>query len=181
MNEVTMKAVTVQYDLSAAETESQLRNKLIEMGWTPPGQNKQAEPVAQCGHESCDCRGYCQKLQTHPAPAVAQGEPVGHVVFGFVSAEGDCRQELVLRSNRFLPSGTLVYTEAPAVAVNEQVLNHTPDTDDHVGDANKIVRLTADDVMDAYSQSSLDINARLEDLFDFAHVLEDAWIKKNGG
>lgn len=56
-------------------------------------------------------------------PAVEQGEPVGHVVFGFVSAEGDCRQELVLRSNRFLPSGTLVYTEAPSVAVNEQFLN----------------------------------------------------------
>lgn len=43
------------------------------------------------------------------------------------------------------------------------------------------VRLTDDDVMDAYSESSLDVNARLDDLFDFANVLQDAWIKKNGG
>lgn len=44
-----------------------------------------------------------------------------------------------------------------------------------------LVRLTDDDVMDAYSESSLDVNARLDDLFDFANVLQDAWIKKNGG
>lgn len=33
--------------------------------------DKQAEPVGSCGHESCDCRGYCQKLQANPAEPVA--------------------------------------------------------------------------------------------------------------
>jgi len=28
--------VTVRYDLSAAETEDAIRQKLIELGWTPP-------------------------------------------------------------------------------------------------------------------------------------------------
>lgn len=29
------KKVTVQYDLSTAETEALIRNKLVELGWTP--------------------------------------------------------------------------------------------------------------------------------------------------
>lgn len=81
--------ITVQYDLSPAETESQLRAKLIEMGWTPPGQNKQAEPVYAYRRRglnefcTCDERRYKELsakpslfevavFYTHPAPAVAQ-------------------------------------------------------------------------------------------------------------
>jgi hypothetical protein len=31
-------SVTVRYDLSAADTEAAIRDKLIELGWTPPAQ-----------------------------------------------------------------------------------------------------------------------------------------------
>jgi hypothetical protein len=40
-------SVTVRYDLSPAATENALRNKLIELGWTPPAQPAPVqEPVA---------------------------------------------------------------------------------------------------------------------------------------
>lgn len=38
-----MSKVTVRYDCSAAETEEAIRQKLIELGWAPPGEN---EPIA---------------------------------------------------------------------------------------------------------------------------------------
>lgn len=61
----------------------------------------------------------------------------------------------------------------------QQALNHTPDTGkmvDHVGDANKMVRLTDDEIE----------CARLEwcktgwEVANFANAIMDAMIKKNG-
>lgn len=42
------ETVTVRYDLSVAETETTIRSKLIELGWTPPRQQQQDDdpPVA---------------------------------------------------------------------------------------------------------------------------------------
>lgn len=39
-----MEALTVSYDVSAANTESAIREKLIELGWTPPGLVERAVP-----------------------------------------------------------------------------------------------------------------------------------------
>lgn len=45
---VQERTVTVRYDLSAADTEGAIRDKLIELGWTPPAQPAPVqEPVTQ--------------------------------------------------------------------------------------------------------------------------------------
>lgn len=77
--------------------------------------DKKAEPMGLCGHESCDCRGYCQKLQANPA------EPVGRFI------KGDMNRAFELYpAGKNLPNGTELYTHPaqpvqPAGAQGETV------------------------------------------------------------
>jgi len=58
--EQTEPSVTVRYDLSAADTEAAIRDKLIELGWTPPAQPAVPTQCWKCGdmdamgHAKCD-------------------------------------------------------------------------------------------------------------------------------
>lgn len=45
-----MNIVTVRYDLSPAMVEGTIRNKLIEMGWTPP------PSAGELSCDGCCCR-----------------------------------------------------------------------------------------------------------------------------
>lgn len=189
--------VTVQYDLSPAETESQLRAKLIEMGWTPPEQNKQAEPVA------VDHSDLIKRIDS-AIDRVTQGR-------GLMSITADPRSDvdLVLSECKTLLQGenppfwAKDFYPAPSVAVNEHV-NETPksehDSNDvlteadrvnQIGDANKMVRLTNEDI-DAHFERERWVSVTFSDgakgialdkvtARDFANAIMDAMIKKNGG
>jgi hypothetical protein len=56
--EQTEPSVTVRYDLSAADTEAAIRDKLIELGWTPPAQPESVQEEKQseifCGVDFAD-------------------------------------------------------------------------------------------------------------------------------
>lgn len=79
---------------------------------------KQAELVAECGQLDSEVMVVVQdnwsNLIADPAPAVAQ-EPVGEI-----AEINGCP---VVYWDKSLPVGTKFYTEAPAVAVNEQMYN----------------------------------------------------------
>lgn len=68
-----------------------------------------------------------------------------------------------------------------AIVLLQQALDHTPDTGTmvgHVGDANKMVRLTDDDIKsicDKYGITKVAVS------IGFANAIMDAMIKKNGG
>lgn len=70
--------------------------------------------------------------------------------------------------------------------IAEQALNHTPDTNDHIGEANKMVRLTDDFLIETYLLCKAEWKAtnkrqRERIAIMFGNALQDAMIKKNGG
>lgn len=83
--------------------------------------DKQAEPVGLCGHESCDCRGYCQKLQANPAEPVLPAGAQEPVATKLETQQFNCFHVSAEDFERLkaLPVGAKLYTAPPAAAINE--------------------------------------------------------------